>query len=104
MPSQPGVMVAYVRDAGRFPCISRLTCRRTAREPRKGDVESSRVVGPRARTVSIRALKSFPTGMVKSSQVKSSKVVGLRDCVVIIRTLISSSPHPYAGSGEVWLR
>ena len=37
-------------------------------------------------------------------QVKSSQVVGLRDRVAIIRTLIFSSPHPYAGSGEVWLR
>ena len=38
------------------------------------------------------------------SQVKSSQVVGLRDRVAIIRTLIFSSPHPHAGSGEVWLR
>ena len=30
--------------------------------------------------------------------VKSSQVVGLRDRVAIIRTLIFSSPHPYAGS------
>ena len=33
---------------------------------------------------------------VKSSQVPST-VVGLRDRVAIIRTLIFSSPHPYAG-------
>ena len=39
-----------------------------------------------------------------TSNVKSSQVVGLRDRVAIIRTLIFSSPHPYAGSGEVWLR
>ena len=32
--------------------------------------------------------------------VKSSQVVGLHDRVAIIRTLIFSSPHPYAGSGE----
>ena len=36
--------------------------------------------------------------MVKSS---SQVVVGLRDRVAIIRTLIFSSPHPYAGSGDL---
>ena len=40
--------------------------------------------------------------LVKSS-VKSSQVVGLRTRVASIRTLIFSSPHPYAGSGEVWM-
>ena len=39
--------------------------------------------------------------VVKSSQVKStvksSQVVGLRTRVASIRTLIFSSPHPYAG-------
>ena len=36
--------------------------------------------------------------------VKSSQVVGLRDRVAIIRTLIFSSPRPYAGSGSEWGR
>ena len=35
--------------------------------------------------------------------IKSSQVVGLRTRVASIRTLIFSSPHPYAGSGEVWM-
>ena len=41
---------------------------------------------------------------IKTSRyyVKSSQVVGLRTRVASIRTLTFSSPHPYAGSGEVW--
>ena len=36
-------------------------------------------------------------------QVKSSQVVGLRDRVAIIRALLHaiSSPHPYAGYGDL---
>ena len=37
-----------------------------------------------------------PTHSKYDDVVKSSQVVGLRDCVAIIRTLIFSSPHPYA--------
>ena len=40
-------------------------------------------------------------GQIKSSQVPVGTLVGLRDRVAIIRTLNFSSPHPYAGSGEV---
>ena len=47
---------------------------------------------------------AIPCLLDGSGCVKSSQVVGLRDRVAIIRTLIFSSPHPYAGSGEVWLR
>ena len=42
-----------------------------------------------------------PLGTVLYCIVKSSQAVGLRDRVAIIQTLIFSSPHPYAGSGEV---
>jgi hypothetical protein len=38
----------------------------------------------------------FAPTQVKSSQVKSSQVVGLLTRVASIRTLIFSSPHPYA--------
>ena len=48
-----------------------------------------------------RLIRAGP--LLYSSQVKSSQVVGLRTRVASIRTLIFSSPHPYAGSGEVWM-
>jgi len=47
--------------------------------------------------------KVSPPGVATAVElsVKSSQVVGLRTRVASIRTLIFSSPHPYAGSGEV---
>ena len=60
-----------------------------------GQVKSSTVVGLRDRVAIIRALLHV--------MVKSSQVVGLRDRVAIIRALLHafSSPHPYAGYGDL---
>ena len=63
---------------------------------------ASTTLGPPGTSVGGKFLGTGASCIV--TRVKSSQVVGLRDCVAIIRTLIFSSPHPYAGSGEVWLR
>ena len=75
----PGSLLVYI---GREPLDTYLTPPVYPRAARATDVHT-------------------PTNISSIDIVKSSQVVGLRTRVAIIRTLIFSSPHPYAGSGEV---